>query len=189
MESAALADNKVSRRRRPGKEREFMPRTIIIGYGNIDRSDDGVACEVINLVRQNLGQKILEDGDMGLENLDGEIDSIFLPQLVPEIMELITGYEQIIFVDAHAGDDMEDLNCSKVTPKYVCATFTHHLTPDALLAFLKTLYQHEPEAYIVSVRAHDFDFKRSFSPKTQSLLRPASDKIMQLLKIKTRKRN
>ena len=98
-------------------EREFMPRTIIIGYGNIDRSDDGVACEIINLVRQNLGQKILEDGDMGLENLDGEIDSIFLPQLVPEIMELITGYEQIIFVDAHTGDDMEDLNCSKVIPR------------------------------------------------------------------------
>jgi hydrogenase maturation protease len=162
-----------------------MHRTIIIGYGNIDRSDDGVAYEVINLVRQYLGQKILEDGDTGLENLDGEIDSIFLPQLVPEIMELITGYEQIIFVDAHAGDDMEDLNCSKVTPLYVSSTFTHHLTPDALLAFLKTLYQHEPEAYIVSVRAHDFDFKRSFSPKTQSLLRPASDKIMKLLKIKT----
>jgi hydrogenase maturation protease len=185
MESAARADNKVSRRRRLDMEREFMPRTIIIGYGNIDRSDDGVACEIINLVRQNLGQKILEDGDMGLENLDGEIDSIFLPQLVPEIMELIVGYKQIIFVDAHTGDDMEDLNCSKVTPQYVCSTFTHHLTPDALLAFLKTLYQHEPEAYIVSVRAHDFDFKRSFSPKTQSLLRPASDKIMQLLKIKT----
>ena len=80
-------DNKVSRRRRLGKEREFMSRTIIIGYGNIDRSDDGLACEVINLVRQDLGQKILEDGDMGLENLDGEIDSIFLPQLVPEIMD------------------------------------------------------------------------------------------------------
>jgi hydrogenase maturation protease len=160
-----------------------MHRTIIIGYGNIDRSDDGVAYEIINLVRQNLGQKILEDGDTGLEKLKGEIDSVFLPQLVPEIMELLTGYAQIIFVDAHAGADMKDLNCSKVTPQYVSSTFTHHMTPDALLAFLKTLYQHEPEAYIVSVRAHDFDFKRSFSPKTQSLLRPASDKIIELLKI------
>jgi hydrogenase maturation protease len=160
-----------------------MHRTIIIGYGNIDRSDDGVAYEIINLVRQNLGQKILEDGDTGLEKLKGEIDSVFLPQLVPEIMELLTGYAQIIFVDAHAGADMEDLNCSKVTPQYVSSTFTHHMTPDALLAFLKTLYQHEPEAYIVSVRAHDFDFKRSFSSETQSLLRPASDKVIELLKI------
>jgi hydrogenase maturation protease len=160
-----------------------MPRKIIIGYGNIDRSDDGVAYEIINLVRQDLGQKILEDGDTGLENLEGDIDSVFLPQLVPEIMELLKGYEQIIFVDAHAGADMDNLNCSRVTPQYISSTFTHHMIPDALLAFLKTLYDHEPEAYIVSVRAHDFDFKRSFSHQTQSLLRPASDKVIELLKI------
>jgi Ni,Fe-hydrogenase maturation factor len=118
-----------------------------------------------------------------LEKLGGEIDSVFLPQLVPEIMELLKDYEQIIFVDAHAGADLEDLNCSQVIPQYVSSTFTHHMTPEALLAFLKTLYQHEPAAYLVSARAYEFDFKRSFSSKTQSLLRPASDKIMQLLKI------
>jgi len=160
-----------------------MPRTIIIGYGNIDRSDDGLAYEIINLVRQNLGQNVLEDGDTGLEELGGEIDSVFLPQLVPEIMELLKDYEQIIFVDAHAGANLEDLNCSRVTPQYVSSTFTHHMTPEALLAFLKTLYQHEPEAYLVSVCAHEFDFKRTFSPKTQALLGPACNKVMQLLKI------
>ena len=163
-----------------------MRRTIIIGYGNIDRSDDGVAYAIINLVRQKLGHNILEDGDTGLEELGSEIDSVFLPQLVPEIMELIKVYEQIIFVDAHTGAGMEDLNCSKVNPQYVSSTFTHHMTPETLLAFLKTLYQHEPESYIVSVRAHDFDFKRDFSPETKSLLRPASDRIMQLLKIELR---
>jgi hydrogenase maturation protease len=160
-----------------------MPRAIIIGYGNIDRSDDGLAYEVINLVRKKLDQSLLKEDDTGLEKLGGEIDSVFLPQLVPEIMELLKDYEQIIFVDAHAGADLEDLNCSKVTPQYVSSTFTHHMTPEALLAFLKTLYQHEPEAYLVSVRAHDFDFKRTFSPKTQSLLDPASDTIIKLLRI------
>ena len=163
-----------------------MPRAIIIGYGNIDRSDDGLAYEVINLVRKKLDQSLLKEDDTGLEKLGGEIDSVFLPQLVPEIMELLKDYERIIFVDAHAGVDLEDLNCSKLTPQYVSSTFTHHMTPETLLAFLKTLYHHEPESYIVSVRAHDFDFKRTFSPKTQSLLGPASDKIIQLLKINKR---
>lgn len=160
-----------------------MPRTIIIGYGNIDRSDDGLAYEVINLVRKKMGQNILEEGDTGLENLGGQIDSVFLPQLVPEIMELLKDYEQIIFVDAHAGNELEDLNCSKLTPQYVSSTFTHHMTPESLLAFLKILYQHKPEAYMVSVRAYEFDFKRTFSSDTQSLLRPASNKIMELLKM------
>lgn len=160
-----------------------MPRTIIIGYGNIDRSDDGLAYEVINLVRRSLGQKILEEGDTGLEKLGGQIDSIFLPQLVPEIMELLKGYKRIIFVDAHAGKDLEALNCSRLTPQYISSTFTHHMTPESLLAFLKTLYRHKPEAYLVSVRAHEFDFKRTFSKKTESLLIPASEKIIELLNI------
>jgi hydrogenase maturation protease len=159
-----------------------MPRTIIIGYGNIDRSDDGAAYTIINLVRKELGQTILEEGDTGLERLEGETDSVFLLQLVPEIMDWLRDYEQIIFVDAHTGPNLEDLNCSKVVPEYVTSTFTHHMTPSALLAFLKAIYQHEPEAYLVSVRGHDFDFKRSFSPETQSLLRPAVEKILQLLK-------
>jgi len=161
-----------------------MNRTIIIGYGNIDRSDDGLAYEVVNLVRIKLGQEILEEGDTGLEKLGHPIDSVFLPQLVPEMMELLKDYERIIFVDAHAGDDLEDLNCARLTPQYVSSTFTHHMTPEALLAFLKTLYRHEPEAYLVSVRAHDFDFKRAFSPETQVLLIPTSEKIIQLLRNK-----
>ena len=159
-----------------------MKRTIIIGYGNIDRSDDGVAFAVINLVRQSLGQKNLEEGYTGLEEAGSDVDSVFLPQLMPEIMEELKAYEQIIFVDAHAGDELGDLNCSKVTPQYLAATFTHHMTPETLVAFLKTLYEHEPEAYLVSVRAHDFDFKRDFSPKTESQLKPAADKILELLK-------
>ena len=159
-----------------------MPRTLIIGYGNIDRSDDGVAYTIINLVRKELGQTILEEGDTGLERLEGETDSVFLLQLVPEIMDWLRDYEQIIFVDAHTGPDLEDLNCSKVVPEYVTSTFTHHMTPAALLAFLKAIYHHEPVAYLVSVRGHDFDFKRSFSPETQLMLIPARDKILQLLK-------
>lgn len=163
-----------------------MLRTIIIGYGNIDRSDDGLACEVVNLVRKKLGLNILEEGSTGLENLGNQIDSVFLPQLVPEIMELLKDYEQIIFIDAHAGGDLEDLNCSRLTPQYVSSTFTHHMTPESMLAFLKTLYQHEPKAYLVSVRAYEFDFKKAFSAKTQSLLIPASEKIVKLLKVDIR---
>lgn len=160
-----------------------MIRTIIIGYGNIDRSDDGLAYEVVNTVRKTLGQNILDEGDTGLDTLGSQIDSVFLPQLLPEIMELLKDYEQIVFVDAHAGDDLNDLNCVRLAPQYVSSTFTHHMTPEALLAFLKTLYHHEPQAYLVSVRAHDFDFKRAFSPQTQSLLPLATEKIIQLLEI------
>ena len=46
-----------------------MPRTLIIGFGNLDRADDGVAFYVINALRRRLGQKALSEEDTGLEEL------------------------------------------------------------------------------------------------------------------------
>ena len=156
-------------------------KIIIIGYGNIYRSDDGVAFAVINELRRQLGQKLLEEGDTGLDELKSENDSIFLLQLVPEIMELLTDYNKIIFVDAHVGSDLEDLNCSPVEAQYVSSSFTHHMTPAALLAFLKTMYQCEPEAHMVSICGCDFDFKRTLSPNVQALVQPAVDAILKVI--------
>jgi hydrogenase maturation protease len=156
-------------------------KTIIIGYGNIYRSDDGVAFTVINELRRQLGQKLLEEGDTGLDELGGENDSIFLLQLVPEIMELLTGYDKIIFVDAHVGSDLEALNCSPVEAQYISSSFTHHMMPAAISAFLKTMYHCEPKAHLASIRGYDFDFKRTLSPQVQALVQPAVDAILKVI--------
>ena len=55
-----------------------MSRTLVIGFGNIDRADDGVAFYVINALRRRLGQKPLSEEDTGLEELGAPIDSVFL---------------------------------------------------------------------------------------------------------------
>ena len=162
-------------------EKKMNPKTIIIGYGNIYRADDGVAFAVINELRRQLGQKLLEEGDTGLDELNGENDSIFLLQLVPEIMELFAGYNRIIFVDAYVGSDMEDLNCSPVSAQYISSSFTHHMTPSALLAFLKSMYECVPQAHLVSIRGINFDFKRTFSPQVQALIQPAADTVFRLI--------
>lgn len=163
-----------------------MVRTIVVGFGNIDRADDGVAYEVINALRQRLGQERLSEGDTGLEELDNgartEVDSIFLSQLMPEIMEVLIDYDQIIFVDAHVGTNTNDLNCIPVAPEYVSSTFTHHMTPASLLAFLQVLYNREPAGYIVSLRGYDFDFKRTLSHGTEGLVPAAVEEILRLLK-------
>jgi hydrogenase maturation protease len=161
--------------------KDFMPRTIVVGYGNIDRGDDGVAYEVINALRQRLGQKRLDEGETGLEELGSKNDSVFLSQLLPEIMEVLISYDRIIFVDAHVGTNTNDLNCMPVVPEYVSSTFTHHMTPASLLAFLQALYNKEPVSHIISLRGYDFDFKRKLSSETRILVDPAIEKILQLL--------
>jgi hydrogenase maturation protease len=159
----------------------MAPDTIIIGYGNIDRADDGAAFVVINELRRRLGVKPLEVGDTGLDNLQGHDDSIFIPQLTPEIMELFTGYDRMVFVDAHVGPDSEDISSSPVFPHYASSSFTHHMTPSAFLAYLKALYLCEPRAHVVSIRGHEFDFRQTLSRQTQALVQPAVDIILELM--------
>ena len=158
-----------------------MSRTIVIGYGNSDRADDGVAYEVINALRQHLGKKTLDEDDTGLEALGSSVDSIFLTQLMPEIMEVLIDYDQIIFVDAHVGTNMNNLNCTPVTPEYVSSTFTHHMKPASLLAFIKALYNKEPAGHLISIRGYDFDFKRMISHDTRALIPAAVENILKLL--------
>jgi molybdopterin-guanine dinucleotide biosynthesis protein A len=45
------------------------PRTLIIGYGNLERADDGVAYHAVNALRQRLGQKALSEDETGLQGL------------------------------------------------------------------------------------------------------------------------
>ncbi|MCX7817450.1 MAG: hydrogenase maturation protease [Syntrophales bacterium] len=156
-------------------------KVLIIGLGNIDRADDGVAWWIVNAIRKRLGLRPLGEYETGLEEMKGFVNAIFVHQLTPEILEDIIGYQKIIFVDAHTVPKESEVYVSSVTPSYESLLFSHHLTAPTLLAFLKDLYNEEPRAYIVSIRGHDFDFHRNLSPKTMQLLEPALAYIEQLL--------
>jgi hydrogenase maturation protease len=165
-----------------GMDEGPMDRTLVIGFGNIDRADDGVAFFVVNALRRHLGQKPLNEDETGLEELGAEVDSAFLSQLTPELMETLAGYRQVIFVDAHVYENLDALYCAPVSPDYTPSTFSHHLTPAAFLALLKTLYHLEPAGHLVSIRGHDFDCHRDLSAETQALVGPAVEYILRLLK-------
>ena len=57
------------RPRRAARSEKRPMRTLIIGYGNIDRADDGVAYHVINALRRQWGMDILDGETTGLEAL------------------------------------------------------------------------------------------------------------------------
>ncbi len=156
-------------------------RTLVIGYGNLDRADDGVAYYVINTLRQRLGQEMLREDDTGLEELGAEIDSIFLVQLAPELIDVLALYHRIIFVDAHVYDNVDNLYHTPVFPEYTPSTFTHHMSPPMMLALLKSIYRQEPAGHLVSIRGYNFDFHRDLSADTKALVEPAVEYILQSL--------
>jgi Ni,Fe-hydrogenase maturation factor len=122
---------------------------------------------------------MLHEDETGLESLGAQIDSVFLVQLAPELMDVIIPYDKIIFVDAHVYENVDSLYCAPVFPEFTPATFTHHLTPAMLLALLKSLHHREPAGHIVSIRGYDFDFHRSLSTDTEALVEKAVDHILQ----------
>jgi Ni,Fe-hydrogenase maturation factor len=123
---------------------------------------------------------MLHEEETGLEGTGAQIDSIFLVQLAPELMDVIISYDNIVFVDAHVYENVDNLYCAPVYPEFTPATFTHHLTPAILLALLKSLYHREPTGHIVSIRGYDFDFHRSLSADSKALVEKAVDHILQL---------
>lgn len=172
-----------------------MARTLVIGYGNVHRQDDGVALDVIAALRRRLGQEPLDEEETGLERLAHEGDSgtpqgqgpaaaglcsIFVPQLAPDLLDVAVGYGRLVFVDAHVQPDAADLECTAVQPEYAAAAFTHHMTPAMFLALLQALYHQEPAGFIVSIRGHSFDFQRGLSAATQALVEPAAEQILEL---------
>jgi Ni,Fe-hydrogenase maturation factor len=108
------------------------------------------------------------------------VDSVFLRQLVPELMETAADYHRVIFVDAHVRDDQEELFSTPVVPEYESSPFTHHLTPATFLALTDALYGRSPKGVLLSLRGRDFDFTRGLSLGTRTLVEPAVDQILHL---------
>jgi hydrogenase maturation protease len=159
----------------PGK---IMDRTLVIGYGNIDRADDGVAHVIINALRRRLGQAELRDDETGLDDLGRMIDSVFLLQLTPELIDVMDRYERLVFVDAHVYEHVETVHCCPVIAEDASLTFTHHMSPAMLLALMAAIVDHHPAGYLVSVRGYDFDFHRGLSEKTECHVETAVDSIL-----------
>ncbi len=152
-------------------------RTLIIGYGNPSRRDDGVGLAVVNGLRQRLGKAPLEEGDDGYGELGDEVDTLFLQQLMPELAETLAQYDRVWFVDAHLGVYPELVRRSTVVADLDPALVSHHLKPQALLALAEQLYGRTPAVELISIRGFDFDFGTVLSAPTADGVRQVVDEL------------
>lgn len=162
-----------------------MRKTLIIGYGNPDRQDDGVAWHVLTRLARRLSpdkeSSIPTEPEAGFET-DGENpDYLFTLQLTPELSERITQYIRVCFIDAHTGSEPNNLNLQLIQPIFQNSPFTHHLTPESLLSFTQTIYGSAPEAILISIRGYSFGFERALSPSTELLANQAVDYLSEWL--------
>jgi hydrogenase maturation protease len=141
-------------------------RTLVIGYGNPSRQDDGVGLAVVNGLRARAGQATLDEGEDGFDTLGHSLDTLFLQQLSPELAETLVDYDHLVLVDAHFGAYPEIVHRAELDPRVEAAIVSHHFRPGTLLALALQLYGRAPTAELVSVRGFAFDFTSELSPAT-----------------------
>ncbi len=154
-----------------------MKNTILIGFGNPDRGDDGAAWHLLKLV---LNEACCEEDDLFSSEIihaGPGLDIWFNFQLLPEMAEKVAEYERVIFVDAHTGDIKEDICFTQVQPEYQHSPLTHHFNPPSCLALAHSLTGKHPEAWLLSVRGYQFAFNRSLSAQTQALVEKAFEML------------
>jgi hydrogenase maturation protease len=139
-------------------------RTLVIGYGNPSRRDDGIGLAVVNGLRARLGRAPLDEGADGFDELGQALDTLFLQQLAPELAETLADYDQVFFVDAHAGNYPELVHREPMNALASTSFVSHHMKPAMLLALTAQLYGARPVAELLSVRGFDFDFGSALSP-------------------------
>ena len=159
-----------------------MKPTLIIGYGNVDRQDDGAAWHVLAQLAQKLGRGGSGDpaGDTADEFYpEGDYPHLLTNlQLVPEMAELVAEYDRVCFVDAHTGAIPQEIAQVSLSGEFQKSPFTHHLTPQSCLAIAQDIYHRMPEAILISIRGYQFGFVRELSPRTAELVAQAVDQIL-----------
>ena len=156
-----------------------IPKTLLIGYGNPDREDDGVAWHILRGVADFFGLIIPDNLDEDLIKVDEKLHFLFDLQLIPEMTYDMAQYPRLCFVDAHTGALESDLNMQILDRKFQKSPLTHHMTPQTILSILEQTFNHKPDAILVSVRGYQFGFENFLSPKTKKLATDAIEKISQ----------
>lgn len=153
-----------------------MKKLLILGYGNPDREDDGVAWHILRAITLKLGLPAPDSYEDELPEYES-IDFAFHLQLTPEMAEDINEYPYVVFVDAHTGNIPEPVRLIEVESEFQNSPFTHHLTPQSLMSMCETLYKKKPDAALVSVLGYRFLFTRQLSVETAQLVPQAVELI------------
>jgi hydrogenase maturation protease len=121
---------------------------LVIGYGNPLRGDDGF-------------------GYRAAERIPG---AIAVHQLTPELMDPIARADRVVFLDATAEGVPGEIRRRRIEPSVSGGAFTHHSTPEGLLAGACALFGSAPEAFLITVCGANFDLSHTLSPAIESAM-------------------
>ena len=128
-------------------------KTLVIGYGNTLRGDDGAGFVAADILREKIQSP--------------HVEVLSQHQLLPELMEPISRASRVIFIDASVSGRAGKVHRIPLRPAPACARFTHHATPESLLAGAQKLYGHTPEATLYTIPGRFFEPCQELTPSVR----------------------
>lgn len=129
-----------------------MNKILVIGYGNILRSDDGAGYKIAELISQKFPH----------------ITTIASHDLKPEYAELLAQHQVVFFIDASI--ECEELEIEEI--KSISSSEienSHHLKPSQLVYLSKKLFNNIPQKILLAkIPAYNLEFGNEFSTLTQN---------------------
>jgi len=137
--------------------------TLILGWGNPGRVDDGLGPAFIEAIRKLAPPGIVLDSDY---------------QLTVENAAEVARYDRVLFVDADRRGPAP-FTMRKVEPSAGGPSFsTHSVAPGAVLSLCRDLFHATPEAWLLGIRGYEFDrFGEGLSLRARANLDRAVDFI------------
>jgi hydrogenase maturation protease len=112
--------------------------TLVLGYGNPLRGDDGVGPHVAEIVES--------------WKIPG-VKAMACHQLTPELVKEIKRVKRVLFIDATMDQLSDGYTAYRAEPHKSRRSLGHHETPGNLLALARDLEQAEPDAWLVTISA------------------------------------
>ena len=141
-------------------------KTLVLGYGNRSRMDDGVGWFVV----EHLEKLALPGIELHASH-----------QLEVDHAELISRFDTVVFVDAAIPQSPLPVSRAVVKPRFQSHAVAHYLAPADLLELALTLFGRAPHGILFSIRGSDFNFGTTLSPSTERAAHEVICQIQQLL--------
>jgi hydrogenase maturation protease len=140
----------------------------IIAWGNRGRRDDGAGL----VLAERLEKRFAFDPDILVQQYH---------QLGPELVADLGRCRLAIFLDADVCETGDEVTKCRVRAATSSGLDTHYCSPETLLALGQSLGLAMPDAYLISIRAHDLDFGDQLSAQTMKGLLLAETVVIDLL--------
>jgi hydrogenase maturation protease len=144
-----------------------MARVLLLGYGNPLRSDDGLGWQIaVQLFRAN-------------QTADVEV----LPchQLTPELAEPISKAASVLFIDCAKEGVPGEFRCEEIHWQTGSISFTHDLSPTALLDLASQLFGACPRAFLLTICGQCFAPGESLSPTVSCQIPMLKERVRELV--------